>query len=48
MSPHGDASAQEIALLKHVKVSLAGRSPITGVIADVSLAILLSILPAIC
>jgi hypothetical protein len=47
MSPHGSASAQEIALSKHVKVSLAGRNPIAGVIADVSLAISLSISPAI-
>jgi hypothetical protein len=43
MSPHGGASAQEIVLSKHVNDSLAGRNPITGVIADVSLAISLSL-----
>jgi hypothetical protein len=47
MSPHDGASAQEIALSKHVKVLLAGRSPIADVITDVSLAILLSISPVI-
>jgi hypothetical protein len=47
MSPHGGASAQEIVLLKHVKVLLVGRSLITGVIADVSLVISLSISSAI-
>jgi hypothetical protein len=47
MSPHHSASAPEIALLKHVNISLAGRSLIAGVIADVSLAISLSISPAI-
>jgi hypothetical protein len=47
MSPHRGASAPEIALSKHTDVSLAGRSSIAGVIADVSLAISLSISPAI-
>jgi hypothetical protein len=47
MLPHGGASAQEIVLSKHVKILLAGRSPIAGVITDVSLAISLSISPAI-
>jgi hypothetical protein len=47
MSPHCDASAPEIALSKHVNVSLAGRSSIAGVFADISLAISLSISPAI-
>jgi hypothetical protein len=44
---HDSANIQEIALSKHVNDSLAGRSPIAGVIADVSLAILLSLSPVI-
>jgi hypothetical protein len=47
MSLHRGASAPEIALSKHADVSLAGRSPIAGVIADVLLVISLSISPAI-
>jgi hypothetical protein len=47
MSLHCSASAPEIALSKHVNVSLTGRSLIAGVIADVSLAISLLISLAI-